>query len=168
MTLVAPARPSRPARYADLIPEAAAGRDDVFFFGTLMHDVVLEAVLDRRVERHETRPATLSGFRRERAVQARYPVLVEDPAASVAGRLLRRPSRRCIDRINHFEDDEYRARRLAVRSHGTVHAAWVFLPLDHVAMMRPSGEPWELEGWAKAHLDGYRQAIRQWMADAPA
>jgi hypothetical protein len=165
MTLVAPARP---ARYVDLIPEAAAGRDDVFFFGTLMHDVVLEAVLDRRVEPHESRPATLSGFRRERAAEASYPVLVEDPSANIPGRLLCRPSGRCIARINHFEDDEYHARRLAVRSHGRVHAAWVFLPLDHVAMMRPSGEPWELEHWAAAHLDGYRRAISQWMADAPA
>ena len=164
MTLIAP---PRTAPYADLIPASAAGREPVFFFGTLMHDEVLEAVLDRQVATHETRPATLAGFRRERAAQASYPVLVEDPAASVTGRLLERASRRCIWRINHFEDDEYRARRLTVLSHGSRIEAWVFLPLDHVATMRPSGEPWHLDSWAAAHLDGYRRAIKQWMADAP-
>lgn len=159
--------PPGPVPYADLIPESADGREPVFFFGTLLHDVVLEAVLDRRVAAHETRPATLSGFRRERAALASYPVLVEDPAASVAGRILERPSRRCIRRINHFEDDEYRARRLTVISHGTPLDAWVFMPLEHVAMMRPSGEPWDLDSWATAHLDAYRRAIAHWMADAP-
>ncbi len=148
---------------AALIPETAAGRDHLFFFGTLMHHEVLERVLDRRVLPHELRPATLGGFRRERAAQASYPVLVADPAASVAGRLLCRPSRRCIRRINHFEDEEYHARRLTVASHGASLAAWVFLPLEHVPMMQPSGEPWDLESWAVAHLDAYRQAITRWM-----
>lgn len=164
MTLTAP---PLTAPYPDLIPESAAGREPVFFFGTLMHDEVLEAVLDRRVGAHEIRPATLSGFRRERAARASYPVLVEDPAACVTGRLLERPSRRCIGRINHFEDDEYHARRLAVVSQGSRLDAWVFMPLEHVAMMRPSGEPWDLDSWAAAHLDAYRRAIAHWMADAP-
>ncbi len=156
-----------PKPYAGLIPDTAAGRDDVFFFGTLMHHEVLETVLDRRVVAHELQGATLSGFRRERAAAASYPVLVADPTARVAGRLLQRPSRRCIRRINHFEDDEYRAGRLTVWSEGTARDAWVFLPLDHVAMMRPSGEPWELESWADRHLAAYRRAIAHWMADAP-
>lgn len=155
------------ARYAGLVPDSAAGRDHLFFFGTLMHQDVLEAVLDRRVAADELQPATLQGFRRERAAMASYPVLVRDPAASVAGRLLRRPSYRCISRINHFEDDEYRACQLTVESGGATLAAWVFLPLDHVPMMQPSGEPWELERWAVDHLAAYRRAIDTWMADAP-
>jgi ADP-ribose pyrophosphatase len=155
------------APYADLIPTSAAGRDPIFFFGTLMHDDVLEAVLDRSVAAHETTAALLRGYRRERAAAASYPVLVEDPGAAVEGRLLHRPTRRCILRVNHFEDDEYRACRLTVLAAGQPLAAWVFLPLDHVAMMQPSGEPWHLDRWAGQHLDAYREAIDGWMADAP-
>ena len=160
---------TRPAAaYADLIPTQAAGRDSVFFFGTLMHHEVLETVLDRRVADHETtEPAILHGWRRERAASASYPVLVPDAGSSVEGRLLHRPSERCILRINHFEDEEYRADRVTVSIGHTRLTAWVFLPLDHVAMMRPSGEPWHLDQWARDHLDAYRQAIAGWMADAP-
>jgi gamma-glutamylcyclotransferase (GGCT)/AIG2-like uncharacterized protein YtfP len=158
--------PSRPA-YAGLIPETAAGRDAVFFFGTLMHAEVLARVLDRPVAANETAPAALTGFRRERALEASYPVLVDDPAAAVDGRLLHRPSRRDILRINHFEDEEYRAHRVTVIVGADRHPAWVFLALDDVAMMSPSGEPWHLEHWAAVHLDDYRVAIDGWMADAP-
>ena len=163
MTVLAAAAP-----YADLIPPTAAGRDAIFFFGTLMHEAVLEAVLDRPVEGHELTSAVLRGYRRERAAAASYPVLVEDRRAAVEGRLMHRPTRRCILRINHFEDDEYRACRLTVLTASQPVAAWVFLPLDHVPMMRPSGELWHLDQWAGQHLDAYRDAIDGWMADAPA
>jgi gamma-glutamylcyclotransferase (GGCT)/AIG2-like uncharacterized protein YtfP len=154
--------------YPDLIPTSAAGRDPLFFFGTLMHHEVLETVLDRRVADHETtEPAILHGYRRERAAAASYPVLVRDKGARVEGRLLHRPSERCILRINHFEDEEYRASRVTVTVGRNRLAAWVFLPLDHVAMMRPSGEPWHLDHWAAQHLDAYREAIAGWMVDAP-
>ena len=159
---------TRPAAAdAELIPTHAAGRDHVFFFGTLMHREVLEAVLDRRVAGHEISPARLEGYRRERAAAASYPVLVPDPGAAVEGRLLLRPSLRCIRRINHFEDEEYRALRVAVINGDSRIVAWVFLPLDHVETMRPSGEPWDLDRWASEHIDAYRQAIAHWMADAP-
>jgi hypothetical protein len=150
-----------------LIPASAAGRDHVFFFGTLMHVVVLETVLDRPVEHHETMPARLCGYRRERAASASYPVLVDDPRGVVEGRLLQRPSVRDIRRINHFEADEYRAVRLDVDAGRHRHQAWVFVALDDVEAMRPSGEPWDLERWAAAHLGAYRRAIEHWMADAP-
>ena len=160
---------TRSAAYADLIPTHAAGRDPVFFFGTLMHHEVLETVLDRPVATHETtEPAILEGWRRERAAAASYPVLVPDAAARVEGRLLHRPSERCILRINHFEDEEYRADRVTVTAGRTRVTAWVFLPLETVAMMQPSGEPWHLDHWAEQHLDAYRDAIAHWMADAPA
>jgi gamma-glutamylcyclotransferase (GGCT)/AIG2-like uncharacterized protein YtfP len=163
LTLLATAAP-----YADLIPRSAAGREPIFFFGTLMHEAVLAAVLDRPVATHELAPAVLRGYRRERAAAASYPVLVEDPRSTVEGRLLHRPTERCILRINHFEDEEYRACRLKVQTADSLVTAWVFLPLDNVAMMRPSGEPWHLDHWAGQHLDAYRDAIDDWMADAPA
>ena len=162
---------TRPATaYANLIPPHAAGRDSIFFFGTLMHHEVLETVLDRPVAEHETTESVmLEGWRRERAAAASYPVLVPDAGGKVDGRLLHRPSERCILRINHFENDEYRADRVTVAvAAGRIRlTAWVFLPLENVAMMQPSGEPWHLDHWAEQHLDAYRHAIAHWMADAP-
>lgn len=168
MTVLTRAQPNMKS-YADLIPREAAGRDSLFFFGTLMHHEVLETVLDRPVGDHETsEPAVLHGWRRERAAGADYPVLVPDADGRVEGRLLHRPSERCILRINHFEDEEYRADRVRVSAGPNSVDAWVFLPLDDVDMMQPSGEPWQLDRWAEQHLDAYRHAIAHWMVDAPA
>lgn len=150
-----------------LIPEAAADRDAIFFFGTLMHEQVLSAVLDRPMLPSAMTAATLAGFRRERAMAASYPVLVADPSSTIEGRLLSRPTLRDIRRINHFDDDEYEARQVIVETSNGVRLAWVFMVLDGVAMMRPSGEPWALEPWVRHHIDGYLEAVQGWMANAP-
>lgn len=155
-----------PLRPADggLIPAKAAGRADVFLYGTLAHEEVLAAVLDRPIVQGELVPAVLAGYRREAALGVSYPVLVVDPVAEVAGRLLRRPSLRELRRINHYESEEYLAEELPVSVAGLQQQAWVFLAL---AAMVPSGRPWELEEWAATHLPAFRQRIADWMLDAP-
>ncbi|MEZ5905685.1 MAG: gamma-glutamylcyclotransferase family protein [Geminicoccaceae bacterium] len=155
--------PLQPAD-AGLIPVRAAGRADVFLYGTLAHDEVLAAVLGRPIVPGELAPAVLAGYRREAAIGASYPVLVADATAEVAGRLLRRPSLRELRRINHYEADEYLAEELPVSVAGLQQPAWVFLAL---AAMVPSGRPWELEQWAAAHLPAFHQRIVVWMRDAP-
>lgn len=147
-----------------LIPLAAAGRDDVFVFGTLVHHEVLELVVDRSVAPGELVPAVLAGHRRETAAGASYPVLVADPVGAVDGRLLRRPSLRDIQRLNHYEADEYAAAQLVVTVAARPQPAWVFMALDHLV---PSGEPWDLERWAAAHLEQHRRRLARWMAEAP-
>lgn len=153
----------RPAD-AGLIPAEAAGRADVFLYGTLAHEEVLAAVLDRPVVPGELVPAVLAGYRREAALGVSYPVLVADPAAEVAGRLLRRPNLRELRRINHYEADEYLAEELPVSAGGLQQSAWVFLAL---AAMVPTGRAWELEEWSATHLPDFRQRIAAWMLDAP-
>ncbi len=155
-----------PLRSADagLIPARAAGRADVFLYGTLAHEEVLAVVLDRPIVPGELVPAVLAGYRREAALGVSYPVLVADPAAEVTGRLLRRPSLRELRRINHYEADEYVAEELPVSAAGLQQLAWVFLALT---AMVPTGRPWELEAWAATHLPGFRQRLAAWMQDAP-
>lgn len=86
---------ARPALdIAAMIPPAAAGRQPLFFFGTLMDLDVLTYLLERPVDVADLRPATIQGFRRARATGASYPVLVPEPGSRVDGRLLRRATAR--------------------------------------------------------------------------
>ena len=153
----------QPLDAAALIPLSAAGRQPLFFFGTLTDLDVLAYVLERPIDLDDLRPATIAGFRRVRAAGASYPVLVPDPGGRVDGRLLRRATRRDIARINHFESEEYRAElHGVVDAAGETHAAWLYLGLDHLAA---SDEPWSLETWRRSHKPGFFAACDGWMAD---
>jgi gamma-glutamylcyclotransferase (GGCT)/AIG2-like uncharacterized protein YtfP len=153
----------QPLDAAALIPLSAAGRQPLFFFGTLTDLDVLAYVIERPIDLDDLRPATIAGFRRVRAAGASYPVLVPDPGGRVEGRLLRRATRRDIARINHFESEEYRAElHGVVDAAGEGHAAWLYLGLDHLAA---SDEPWSLDAWQRSHKPGFFAACDGWMAD---
>jgi hypothetical protein len=134
---------------APRIPLAAAGRQPLFFFGTLMDLDVLAHVLARPVEHRELEPARLRGFARVRAKASIYPVLVPHPAGAVEGRLLRRASRRDIERLNLYESEGYRAELRPVRARdGAMQAAWLYLGLRRLGATR---EPWRLGAWQRRH-----------------
>ena len=148
---------------ATMIPLAAAGREDVFFFGTLTHEAVLARVLDRPLGPGDRVPASLPGYRRVRAKEASYPVLVPAAGLAVEGFLLKRPSARDIGRVNHFEADEYAARCLPLAGGGR---AWVFVALD---ALPSTDEPWDPVAWSHAHMPAYlAEVVDFWMVDAPA
>lgn len=155
----------RPLRVAELIPLSAAGRQPLFFFGTLMDVDVLAYVLARPVDLDALVPAWIEGFRRVGSGAGSYPVLVPEPGGRVEGRLLRRASRRDIARINHYESGEYRAELRPVRGpDGAERPAWLYLGLDHLGT---TDEPWELATWQARHKDGFFAACDGWMADFP-
>jgi hypothetical protein len=156
----------RPLDVAELIPRSAAGRQPLFFFGTLMDLDVLAYVLERPIDLDDLAPATLAGFARFRARDASYPVLVPRPGDVVQGRLLRRVTRRDIARINHYESEEYRAELHLVTAGdpASEHRAWLYLGLDHLAA---SDEPWQLADWQRRHKEGFFAACDGWMADCP-
>jgi gamma-glutamylcyclotransferase (GGCT)/AIG2-like uncharacterized protein YtfP len=148
---------------AVMIPATAAGRQPLFFFGTLMDLDVLAYLLERPIDVDDLQPASLAGFRRVRAAGASYPVLVPQEGGAVEGRLLRRASAADIARINHYESGEYLAELRHVRAaDGREVAAWLYLGLDHLS---PSGEPWSLAGWQRRHKAGFFAACDGWMAD---
>jgi Gamma-glutamyl cyclotransferase, AIG2-like len=153
----------QPLDSAELIPLSAAGRQPLFFFGTLTDLDVLAYVLERPIDVDDLQPATIAGFRRRCALGASYPLLVPEADGRVEGRLLRRATRRDIARINHFESEEYRAELHAVvNAGGPAHAAWLYLGLDHLAV---SDEPWSLDAWQRSHKPGFFAACDGWMAD---
>jgi hypothetical protein len=148
-----------------MIPLAAAGRQPLFFFGTLMDLDVLAYVLAHPVDVDDLVPARVAGFRRVGTRAGSYPVLVPEPGAELEGRLLRRASRRDIARVNHYESGEYRAElHPVVDGEGRGHAAWLYLGLDHLGA---TGEPWDLAAWRDRHKAGFFAACDSWMAGCP-
>ncbi len=152
-----------PLDMAAMIPAAAAGRQPLFFFGTLMDLDVLTYLLQRPVDVDDLQPAAISGFRRRRACGASYPMLVAHPNGVVGGRLLRRASARDIARINHYESGEYGAElRRVETSCGRHVAAWLYLGLDHLAA---TSDAWSLAVWQREHKASFFAACDRWMAD---
>ncbi len=149
------------------IPLSAAGRDPLFFFGTLMDRDVLGHVLGRPIDPGDLRPGALPGFRRVQVVGRSYPMLVPAPSASVQGCLFHGLKTRDIHRINHFESGEYHAARRWVHEEtGTSHEAWLYVARQEVLV--PSEAPWTLESWVRDHKAAFFDACNGWMADCPA
>jgi hypothetical protein len=137
-----------------------------FFFGTLMDRDVLAAVLDRPVAGAELGRAWLSSYRRVRAANASYPILVPAPGLIVGGVVFRPRNERDDVRIRHFEDGEYTEHWSQVRLPGGRRlAARVFLALE---VLQASEEPWDLRVWASAHKAAFLERCREWMRDCPA
>jgi hypothetical protein len=139
----------------------------LFLFGTLMDPDVQEGVLGRAVAPEELEPATLPGWRRVRALQAGYPLILPDPVGRVEGLLFPRPSRRDRLRILHFESEEYAPFPVTVlRADGGTQAAEAFVALD--GMLATDGEAWHLAAWAVEHKALFLTRCDAWMADCPA
>jgi hypothetical protein len=152
-----------PILQAPAIPLEAAGREPLFFFGTLMDIDVLAHVLARRLAREQVVPAWIEGFRRVGTAGRSYPILVPAEGGLLEGRLLPYVSRRDIARINHYESGEYRAELRPVSlADGTRIPAWLYLGLDH---LDADGGLWELKAWQARHKLGFFAACDGWMAD---
>lgn len=138
----------------------------LFLFGTLMDIDVMARVLDRAFGAEELGPARLDGWRRVRALNATYPLLLPDPDGAVDGVLFARPSPRDLVRIRHFESEEYEARAVTVRTpDGAAVPASVFLALADV--FATDGEPWCLDRWRRDHKGAFLVRCDAWMADCP-
>ncbi len=91
---------------------SADGPWRVFVYGTLLDDACVRSVTGRTFPR---RPATLPGHRRVWP-PGRYPYLVRDAAAEVAGAVLEHLDGRALAALDAYEDEG----RLYVREEGTV------------------------------------------------
>lgn len=127
---------------------------------------VMARVLDRTFRADELVPARLEGWRRVRALNATYPLLLPDASGTVDGMLFARPSARDLVRIRHFESEEYEPREVSVRAaDGRAVQADVFLALDDV--FATDGEPWDLDTWRRLHKSEFLVRCEVWMADCP-
>jgi gamma-glutamyl AIG2-like cyclotransferase len=137
-----------------------------FFFGTLMDRDVLATVLDRPVTDDELERAWLHGYRRVRAANTSYPVLLPAPGLVVSGVVFLPGSTLDELRIRHFEEGEYAENWSLVRLPGGRQlAARVFLALE---ALQATDEAWDLGTWASAHKADFLAQCCEWMRDCPA
>ena len=153
-----------PLAIAATVPASAAGKQPLFFFGTLLDHDMLARVVGRVVEPASLEPALLHGFRRECARGLGYPLLVLDADAAVEGRVLHRARASDIARINHYESGDYHAELHSVVAPSGNYEAWLYRGLDHLAA---TGEPWELAIWTAEYKEAFLLRCDSWMADFP-
>lgn len=126
-----------------------------FFYGTLCDADVQQLILGYRPGPRQLRPARLPGYRRKRARDRSYPVLLRAAHGQVRG-LLFRPARASdAPRLSAYEGPEYITRNLPVRRLGGHPSAGeigpgrarVFLPAGSAL---PAGfDDWHLPRWQR-------------------
>ncbi len=120
----------------------------LFVYGSLMFDKVWNKVVGRPGERL---PCTLGGWQRLGIRGAEYPALVPGKG-SVKGLLRLGLSRADMDKLDHFEGEEYRREELQVETMGgrTVPAqVYVFKEAYHHLLLP---EPWSVEDFEENGL----------------
>ena len=147
---------------APMIPLSAAGRQPLFFFGTLMDLDVLAYLLERPVDLDDLEPATITGFRRMTAV---------GPLSRARARAGRRGRGSAVAPGHcprHRADQSLRERGVSggaapvTTGAGREVAAWLYLGLDG---LEASDVPWSLEDWRRTVKPGFFAACDGWMAD---
>ncbi|ARJ68176.1 hypothetical protein WV31_14855 [Magnetospirillum sp. ME-1] len=134
----------------------------MFFFGTLMDEEVLAAVLGRTADPALMEPARLGGWRRTNIAGRTYPMLIPHPTGAVEGLLVRGLDERDCRRLDHYEGPEYRVGCLMVRRRdGTEAMAESYLCPPGVTGGR---EEWRLETWRLRHKRAALTRIRALMA----
>ena len=131
-----------------------------FFFGTLMDLDVLALVLERPVQQAELEPAHMDGYARVYAKNEWYPVLVPDADGAVDGFLME-IEQKDVDRIAHFEDDDYTVDPLMVtgKRRGQVEA----LVHLHSKGEMPTDKPWDIDTWRRRHKVRFLEMSQAWM-----
>ena len=123
----------------------------LFCYGTLMDMDVLAAVLRRDVSSISSFPAGLAGFRRVRARDHTFPILLPSPGDRVEGLLLAALEPEDITRLDAYEGPGYARHVVEVSTGRGPERAEIYLP--HM-VLEDSGEGWDLEEWR-----------RRWRAD---
>jgi hypothetical protein len=119
-----------------------------FFYGSLMDQELLEAVIDRKATHLSFRPGWLTGYVAETAHGYTFPTLVERAGARVDGLITHGLTDGDIARIAYFEDTEYAPATVDVATADTGIAAQVYVA---TATLKSSGEPWHFDHWRHHH-----------------
>lgn len=135
----------------------------LFFYGTLMDPEVCRLVFGGRFQDMRSQPAVLLGYRRVRAVNGNFPVLVPGRGRRLEGLLVENLPPEILLAIAHYEGPDYEPRQGAVidRS-GRRLRAWIFMPrYRRVA----SSRPWNFERWQKRGRARLRPQLQHWMLE---
>ena len=131
----------------------------LFFYGTLRHVPLLEAVLGRTPH---TQPARLPDHAVFAVAGGRYPTIVPQPGAVADGLLMTGVEPGDIARLDYYEGAYHYALQLVeIETASGPRMTEVYFPTD--AQEQPAG-PWDLAQWAQAHGDVTVLAAREVMA----
>lgn len=119
----------------------------LFFYGTLRHPPLLEAVLGRPADAIDAVPAELPDHAACWVKDRSFPTIVARPGARARGLLVRGLSDDDLARLNYYEGGfSYDLRSLDVEAEGGSVPAQVYFP--HPGLWTPA-EPWSLEDWVR-------------------
>ena len=126
---------------------------DCFFYGTLMDDGVLAAVIGRPVSDVGRQDAFVEGYRRVYRLGASYPILVPMPDGRIDGVLASGLRPTDTDRLIAFEGDDYDLVDVPVQAarRGSMRAM-MFMAKPSVA---GSSEEWTFAEWRRRYRREY-------------
>jgi hypothetical protein len=119
-----------------------------FFYGSLMDEEMLEAVLGRPVTHLTFATGWLDGYAAETAHGYTFPTLVERRGERVDGIVAHGLTQADIERIAYFEDTEYSPVVVDVSTATSDVAAQVYMA---TASLKATGERWAFDAWRKEH-----------------
>jgi hypothetical protein len=119
-----------------------------FFYGSLMDEELLEAVLGRPVTHLTFATGWLDGYVAETAHGYSFPTLIERRGERVDGIVAQGLTQADIDRIAYFEDTEYAPVVVDVSTARSDVAAQVYMA---TASLKATGERWAFDKWKKEH-----------------
>lgn len=132
-----------------------------FFFGTLKDKDLLEIVLDRQIDDSELLPAQLYGYKLVTTTHDKSPVLVEDEESSVNGAVFEAGNENEINRIDFFEDIEYKNTELETElKDGTNVSARVYISTH---LDTDYKQQWDFQAWQIKHKPTLLLLAKQWM-----
>ena len=126
---------------------------DCFFYGTLMDEGVLAAVIGRPVSHVRRQDAYVEGYRRVYRLGASYPILVPMYGGRIEGVLASGLRPTDTDRLIAFEGDEYDIVEVAVRAaRSGPTGAKMFMAKPGIA---GSSKEWTLADWRRRYRKEY-------------
>lgn len=131
-----------------------------FFFGTLLDEEVLNFVVGRKVLAADKLTASLAGFRRVKAQDVTYPIIVRGETATVTGMLVSGLTSEEAGRLIEYEGANYQLVTLPVTAGKRQRPAQVFVPAGKGGLT-PLDEDWTFEEWSRLHRDGFVARLRQ-------
>jgi gamma-glutamylcyclotransferase (GGCT)/AIG2-like uncharacterized protein YtfP len=105
--------------------------------------------------------ARLAGYRRYRVSNQIYPAIEPASGVAVDGVLFRNISRRLLKRLDRYEGQEYRRRKLRVtQDNGRQALAWVYLPRRCIDQ-ESRAHDWSAAEFESSHLRHWCRHMRR-------
>lgn len=133
-----------------------------FFYGSLMDEELLEAVLGRAASHLTFTPGWLDGYVAETAHGYTFPTLIERRGERVDGVIAKGLTQADIDRIAYFEDTEYAPVVVDISTARSDVSAQVFMA---TATLKTTGETWAFDKWKVEHKPLLLAVTRKVMAE---